>query len=168
MVMASQMLGLAFFKAGLYPQCYSLFGGERRGAPVVSFLRVDNQKILLKCEIRNPDELLCFDESLLNTDEIRGTMRPGARILINTANPPAKFATLSEFTVGFVNGPAIAKGVGLGSVINTVMLGAYWRLGSGLSMEYLEEAIDEMVPAKKDSNLEAARHGYSELILGGH
>jgi Pyruvate/2-oxoacid:ferredoxin oxidoreductase gamma subunit len=53
-------------------------------------------------------------------------------------------------------------------VINTVMLGAYWRLGSGLSMEYLEEAIDEMVPAKKDSNLEAARHGYSELILGGH
>jgi Pyruvate/2-oxoacid:ferredoxin oxidoreductase gamma subunit len=38
-VMASQMLGLTFFGAGMYPQCYSLFGGERRGAPVVSFLR---------------------------------------------------------------------------------------------------------------------------------
>jgi 2-oxoacid:acceptor oxidoreductase gamma subunit (pyruvate/2-ketoisovalerate family) len=167
-VMASQMLGLAFFKAGLYPQCYSLFGGERRGAPVVSFLRVDNEKILLKCEIKNPDELLCFDESLLNTDEIQATLRPGGKILINTANPPAKFGTLSDFTIGFVNGPAIAKGVGLGSVINTAMLGAYWRLGSGLSMEYLEQAIDEMVPAKKALNLEAARHGYSKLILGGH
>jgi Pyruvate/2-oxoacid:ferredoxin oxidoreductase gamma subunit len=43
-VMASQMLGLAYFKAGMYPQCYSLFGGERRGAPVVSFLRVDRGK----------------------------------------------------------------------------------------------------------------------------
>lgn len=167
-VMASQMLGLAFFKAGLYPQCYSLFGGERRGAPVVSFLRVADEKILLKCEIKHPDELLCFDESLLNTDEIRATMRRGARILINTADPPGKFRTLSDFAIGFVNGPAIAYEVGLGSVINTAMLGAYWRLGSGLPMDYLEQAIDEMVPAKTALNLEAARHGYSELILGGH
>jgi 2-oxoacid:acceptor oxidoreductase gamma subunit (pyruvate/2-ketoisovalerate family) len=167
-VMASQMLGFALFKAGFYPQCYSLFGGERRGAPVVSYLRVDNEKILLKCEIKHPDELLCFDESLLNVDEIRATMRPGGRILINTNNPPASFGVLSDFTVGFVNGPAIAKGAGLGSVINTAMLGAYWRLGSDLSMEYLEQAIDEMVPAKKPLNIEAARHGYSKLILGGH
>jgi len=43
-VIASQMLGLAFFKAGLYPQCFSVFGGERRGAPVMSFLRVDEKK----------------------------------------------------------------------------------------------------------------------------
>jgi 2-oxoacid:acceptor oxidoreductase gamma subunit (pyruvate/2-ketoisovalerate family) len=167
-VMASQMLGLAFFKAGLYPQCYSLFGGERRGAPVMSFLRVDHDKIFLKCEIKNPDELLCFDESLLNTDEIRATMRPGGRVLINTANPPAKVATLSDFTIGFVNGPAIARTVGLGSVINTAILGAYWRLGSDLSMEYLEQAIEEMVPAKKTLNLEAARHGYSKLIIEGY
>jgi 2-oxoacid:acceptor oxidoreductase gamma subunit (pyruvate/2-ketoisovalerate family) len=167
-VMASQMLGLAFFKAGLYPQCYSLFGGERRGAPVVGFLRVDDRKILLKCEIKHPDELLCFDESLLDMDEIRRTMRPGGRVLINTANSPAKFGNLPDFTIGFVNGPSIAKEAGLGSVVNTAVLGAYWRLGSNLSMEYLEEAIDEMVPAKKSSNIEAARHGYSKLILGGH
>jgi Pyruvate/2-oxoacid:ferredoxin oxidoreductase gamma subunit len=67
-----------------------------------------------------------------------------------------------------VNGPAIAEGLGLGSVINTVVLGAYWRLGGGLPMEYLEQAIGEMVPSKKVLNLEAARHGYSELILRGH
>jgi Pyruvate/2-oxoacid:ferredoxin oxidoreductase gamma subunit len=42
------MLGFAFFKAGFYPQCFSVFGGERRGAPVVSFLRVDQEKILKK------------------------------------------------------------------------------------------------------------------------
>ena len=28
-VMASQMLGYAFFKAGLYPQCFSVFGGDQ-------------------------------------------------------------------------------------------------------------------------------------------
>ena len=167
-VMASQMLGLAFFKAGLYPQCYSLFGGERRGAPVVSFLRVDHERIILKCEIKHPDELICFDESLLNMDEIRATMRPGGKILINTDHAHAIIGELSDFTIGLVNGPAIAEGLGLGSVINTAMLGAYWRLGGDLSMEYLEQAIEEMVPAKKASNLDAARHGYSNVIMGGH
>src|SRR3972149_9019879 len=90
-VMASQMLGMAYFKAGMYPQCYSLFGGERRGAPVVSFLRVDREKILLKCEIRHPGELLCFDAGLLNPDEIRATMLPGGRILVNAAEVPESF-----------------------------------------------------------------------------
>jgi 2-oxoacid:acceptor oxidoreductase gamma subunit (pyruvate/2-ketoisovalerate family) len=60
-VMASQMLGFAFFKAGLYPQCFSVFGGERRGAPVVSFLRVDRKKILLKCGIKQPNEMIYLD-----------------------------------------------------------------------------------------------------------
>lgn len=35
-VIASQMLGMAFFKDGHYPQCYSVFGGEGRGAPFVN------------------------------------------------------------------------------------------------------------------------------------
>lgn len=30
-VMASQILAEAFFRAGFYPQCLSVFGGERRG-----------------------------------------------------------------------------------------------------------------------------------------
>ena len=70
-VIASQILGMAFFKAGDYPQCYSVLGGERRGAPLASFLRVDNQKILLKCEIKHPNEFLCFDDSLLDPEDVK-------------------------------------------------------------------------------------------------
>src|SRR5271157_3180993 len=73
-VIASQMLGMAFFKMNMYPQCYSLFGGERRGAPVVSFLRVDKEKILLKCEIKNPNSLIVFEPSLLDPQEVRSVM----------------------------------------------------------------------------------------------
>ncbi len=51
-VIASQILAKVFFLMGKYPQCFSVFGGERRGAPVASFLRVDDKKIFLKCEIR--------------------------------------------------------------------------------------------------------------------
>lgn len=164
-VMASQMLGLGYFKAGMYPQCYSLFGGERRGAPVVSFLRVDREKILLKCDIKQPDELLYFDPILINVEEIRGLMRPGGKILISTGQSISDFEGLSEYTLGLVDAPVIAQKLGLGHVINTTILGAYCRFSNHLSMDHLISAIEEMVPAKKEANVEAARQGYGELII---
>jgi 2-oxoacid:acceptor oxidoreductase gamma subunit (pyruvate/2-ketoisovalerate family) len=164
-VMASQMLGLAFFKAGMYPQCYSLFGGERRGAPVVSFLRVDKGKILLKCEIKQPNELLCFDESLINPSEIKNVMQPGSQILICTGQGLEAFSEMSGFTVAGIDASAIAEKLGLGHVMNTVVLGAYCRLNPELDVAQVIEAVTDMVPAKKGQNVEAVRRGYENLIL---
>ena len=164
-VMASQMLGLAFFKAGMYPQCYSLFGGERRGAPVVSFLRVDKEKILLKCEIKHPNELLCFDERLLNVPDMRKVMQPGSGILICSGKGPEAFQEMSGFSVGVIDASAIAEKLGLGHVMNTVVLGAYCRLNRELAMEHVIEAVMDMVPGKKEKNVEALRQGYENLIL---
>ena len=162
-VMASQMLGLAFFKAGMYPQCYSLFGGERRGAPVVSFLRVDRERILLKCEIKHPNELLYFDAGLVQPEEIRSLVAPGSRILLNTARTNQDFAELSGYALGFVDATAIAEEAGLGHVINTTFLGAYCRFTGHFPLEKLIEAVGEMVPAKVERNLEAVRRGYERL-----
>ncbi|MFH1242005.1 MAG: 2-oxoacid:acceptor oxidoreductase family protein [Pseudomonadota bacterium] len=162
-VTASQMLGLAFFNAGMYPQCYSLFGGERRGAPVVSFLRVDVERILLKCEIKNPDELLYFDQGLIDKDEIQAIMKPGGRILINTSLPASRFEALSGFTLGLVDANSVAEGLGLGHMINTSMVGAYSRLTGFAEMDHLIRAVKEMVPAKKEANVKALLEGYDAL-----
>jgi 2-oxoacid:acceptor oxidoreductase gamma subunit (pyruvate/2-ketoisovalerate family) len=164
-VMASQMLGLAFFKAGMYPQCYSLFGAERHGAPVVGFLRVDKEKILLKCEIKHPDELLCFDESLIKPDELGTLMRSGSQILVNTKKASDAFEGLAAFTIGLVDATTIAENLGLGHVINTAILGAYCRLTGSLSEEHVISAVEEMVPAKKKENVEAVHQGYTNLKL---
>jgi 2-oxoacid:acceptor oxidoreductase gamma subunit (pyruvate/2-ketoisovalerate family) len=162
-VTASQMLGLAFFNAGMYPQCYSLFGGERRGAPVVSFLRVDVERILLKCEIKNPDELLYFDQGLIDKDEIQAIMKPGGRILINTSLPASRFEELSGFTLGLVDANSVAEGLGLGHMINTSMVGAYSRLTGFAQMDHLIRAVEEMVPAKREANVKALLEGYDAL-----
>ena len=168
MVMASQMLGLAFFKADMYPQCYSLFGGERRGAPVVSFLRVDRERILLKCDIKHPNELLYFDMSLVNPEEIRGLVAPGSKILLNADQPETAFEELSDFTLGFIDATAIADRTGLGHVINTTVLGAYCRFTRHFPLANLIQAVSEMVPAKMKANIEAVRRGYDKLkVYGG-
>ncbi len=162
-VMASQMLGYAFFRAGMYPQCYSLFGGERRGAPVVGFLRVDNEKILLKCEIKHPNELICFDVSLLNPEELGTSMSPGARILICAPPEVAPSEELQGFTTATIEARSIAEELGLGNAINTVMLGAYSRFTGSISLDAVSEAVAEMVPAKREANLDAVRQGYDKL-----
>ena len=162
-VTASQMLGFAFFKAGFYPQCFSVFGGERRGAPVVSFLRVDQEKIMLKCGIKCPNVMIYLDDSLIDPAEVNALLSAGGKILINTAQSPSAFEALHPFTVGRIDARAIAEKQGLGRTINTAILGAYCRLSGKPSLAVLLAAIEEMVPAKKEANLEAARQAYERL-----
>lgn len=163
-VVASQMLGYAFFKDGKYPQCYSVFGGERRGAPLASFLRVDDRKILLKCEIRHPGEMICFDDSLLNPETIKSQLLPGGCILINTRRPAEDFEELSGFRIGLVDGLGVAREAGLAPYFNTVMVGAYAGFTGAPSLAAIEEAVSEMAPTKPELNAHAARLAYDRVV----
>ena len=162
-VVASQILGLAFFKGGKYPQCYSVFGGERRGAPLVSFLRVDEKKILLKCEIRHPHELICFDDSLVDPREVKGMLVPGGRILINTRHPPEAFKELRDYELAFIDALAVSQAAGLGKIINTTMVGAYCSFTGHPELSHLLEAVAELAPAKPEANLKAARRAFETI-----
>ncbi|MEE8594027.1 MAG: 2-oxoacid:acceptor oxidoreductase family protein, partial [Candidatus Bipolaricaulota bacterium] len=163
-VVASQLLGFSLFKAGMYPQCYSVFGGERRGAPVVSFLRVDKDKILLKSEIKAPNDLICFDENQFDADMARALLKPGGRILVNTRRDANELGDLEGFSVGSIDALEISRASGMGDMINTTVLGAYSRMNDNVGLEYLLEAISEMVPAKHNENQEAARRAYEAVV----
>ena len=159
-VLASQMLGLAFFKSGRYPQCYSVFGGERRGAPLSSFLRVDDRKILLKCEIKHPSDLICFDESLFDPAAAAAMLKPGGSILLNTRRGPDAFSGLSGYRLGLVDGLAVSRRAGFDRYFNTAMVGAYGAFSGHLGIEPILEAVREMTPAEPELNAEAARLAY--------
>ena len=159
-MIASQTLARAYFLMGWYPQCFSLFGGERRGAPVVSFLRVDEQKILLKCEIRQPDRMIFLASDLLNEKEVAASLKPQGLILINTPQPQQSLIQTKNFRVAQVDALAVAAAQGLGGIINTAILGAYCRAAGDVPFDRLEEAIRATVPAKKEANVAAAREAY--------
>jgi 2-oxoacid:acceptor oxidoreductase gamma subunit (pyruvate/2-ketoisovalerate family) len=159
-VIASQILAKVFFLMGMYPQCFSVFGGERRGAPVASFLRVDSKKIYLKCEIRKPDQMIYMAPDLVDEKEVESMLKPGGLILINNALTTDEFTPLQRFHLALVDALSVAEEVGLGSTINTAMLGAYCRASDLITLPYLEEAIRDTVPAKIEANIAAARRAY--------
>jgi 2-oxoisovalerate ferredoxin oxidoreductase gamma subunit len=159
-VIASEILGRAFFLEGKFPQCFSLFGGERRGAPVVGFLRVDEEPILLKCQIKHPDQLILFDLSLMDEKEISEELKPGGVILINTDRGIDSFGGLRRFGIGLIDAGPIARKVGLGGTSNTAVLGAYARLTNLVHIETLVETVKAMVPAKVEANVQAVKDAY--------
>jgi 2-oxoisovalerate ferredoxin oxidoreductase gamma subunit len=164
-VVASEILGRAFFIEGKYPQCFSLFGGERRGAPVVGFLRVDEEPILLKCQIKYPDQLVIFDHSFMEEPEVLQELKPGGTLLINTDREIGSFAGRREFKIGLIDASHIARGVGLGDTFNTAMLGAYIRLTNLVKMETLTETIRRMAPSKVELNIKAAEEAYQKAKI---
>ncbi len=164
-VMASQILGMAFFKKGMYPQCYSLFGAERRGAPVVSFIRVNNKKIFLKCNISNPNEFVYFDESLFNLEELENIITAGSKILCNTNKSGKALKEMHGHTFGMIDATGIAASLGLNRLINTTILGAYCRFTGNVTIDYIIEATKEMIPIRTEINIEAIRQGYANLVI---
>ena len=164
-VVASEILGRAFFLEGKYPQCFSLFGGERRGAPVVGFLRVDEQPILLKCQIYHPDQMIIFDFSLIDEMEILQELKPNGLILINSHQGIDFFGKLRRFRIGLIDAGPIARSLGLGATFNTAMLGAYVRLTNLITMKTLTETVKAMAPGKKEENVQAVREAYNQVKI---
>jgi 2-oxoacid:acceptor oxidoreductase gamma subunit (pyruvate/2-ketoisovalerate family) len=167
-VIASQILAKVFFLMGKYPQCFSVFGGERRGAPVASFLRVDDKKIFLKCEIRRPDHMIFMAPDLVDEKEVESTLKPGGLILINNALTTNEFTGLKKFRLALIDALRVSEEAGLGATINTAILGSYAKASGEVTLDHLEQAIRETVPAKVEENIKAARRAYelTRLIEG--
>jgi 2-oxoacid:acceptor oxidoreductase gamma subunit (pyruvate/2-ketoisovalerate family) len=170
-VLASISLAKAYFDAGYEVQTFPLFGVERRGAPVEAFLRIDHQKILLRCNVYAPDHIVVMDNKLLLSIDVTRGMKPGGWILINAPKPPVDIRAFSGFKVAWVDAAGIALSHRLGSrtspIINTAMLGAYARTHGEPAMEYIEQAIVKEVPVKRQENVLAAKEAFEKVQLIG-
>lgn len=83
---ASRLLGTAAFLDGFFVQDFPLYGVERRGAPITSFVRIASEPITERGVISDPDVVIVMDETLLQDPRalpLTGLKRGGA-VLINS------------------------------------------------------------------------------------
>lgn len=164
---ASKVLAVAFFHEGFYVQSFPAFGVERRGAPVMAFLRIDHEPIQLRVNIYEPDHLVVLDPTLIGAIDITSGLKPEGWILINSHQPPDAFQGLKGFRIATVDATSIAIRNGLGSrtnpIVNTAILGAFSKITGLIGIDSIALAIREEVPVKKDENAKAAREAYQEV-----
>ena len=87
---AGNLLAQAFFAAGRQVQAFASYGGARRGTPVSSYLRVDDQPVRLRCDIERADAILCFDASLLQ-GKLLASADSRTLIVVNSARSVDQF-----------------------------------------------------------------------------
>ena len=128
---------------------------------VVRFLRVDEQPILLKCQIKHPDHMIIFDLSLTE-EEIFQELKPNGLILINSNEAIDFFKNLRRYRIGLIDAGSVARNAGLGGTFNMAMLGAYTRLTHLVKMETLLEVVRKVVPSRTEENVESVKEAYEQ------
>ncbi|NTV00224.1 MAG: pyruvate ferredoxin oxidoreductase [Methanoregulaceae archaeon] len=160
-VTAARLLALAAFRDGKYATACPLYGAERRGAPIVSYVRIDDHPIRIYSQIRNPDLVVVLDTSVMEAVDVLHGLKPDGRVLINAP----KAEELSGHRSYSVDLTGIALSLGLviaGSpVLDTPVLGALAKMGI-ISIESAKAAISEMFSDSR--NLRAAEGAYQELL----
>ncbi len=163
-VVAGKLLAVAVFKENRYVQAFPTFGVERRAAPVMAFVRIDDQPIRLRTQIYNPDHIIIMDQSLIQMIDVTMGLKKGGTIIINTDRKKEDFDFSDDFNVVCVDASSIAVKHGLGSVtqpiVNTSILGAVSKVLGTVKIESVVEAILEDVPAKAEANAAAAKEAY--------
>ena len=168
-VIAGKILAVAAFKEGKYVQTFPSFGVERRAAPVLTFVRLDDRPIRVRNQVYQPDHVVVMDASLLATADVTAGLKEGGWILVNSSKDIHSFSFPNKFRIATVDASTIALKNQLGSVtqpiVNTAILGAVSRVLGVAGIESLVEAIREEVPSKVQANEQAARDAYSETIF---
>jgi len=83
-VTAGELLVSAAVKDGLYGQSIPFYGGERRGAPVRSDVRISDEPLYLHRRTYNSDVVAVFDSTLLDILKVTEGLKEDGSMLINS------------------------------------------------------------------------------------
>lgn len=166
-VTSVELLAIAAIKEGKFAQGFPSFGPERRGAPVMAFLRIDDRHIRLRCKIANPDVLLILDPSLIRIQKPTADLKPNGVIVLNTNKSIAE--TRREFgfthTLAVVDANQIAKQVLGVPITNTTMLGALLRATGAVDLESMVGPLKERFGPMATKNIAALQAAYEKTVV---
>jgi len=167
-VTAASMLAAALLEEGKYAVSIPSFGFERRGAPVVSFLRCSNREIRQLTNIYTPDCLICVDPTLAKSVDIFSGLKVGGT-LVQATHKSLEEVVIADSVgvVGLCDAVNIALEIFARPITNTVMLGAFARTTGMVSLDALKRSLEnsDFRDAGLAENLLALERGYNETTV---
>jgi 2-oxoacid:acceptor oxidoreductase gamma subunit (pyruvate/2-ketoisovalerate family) len=166
-VTSAELTARAAISEGKYAQSFPSFGPERRGAPVLAFLRISDEFIRIRTDIYKPDIVVVLDPGLLRAVDVTSGLKDKGKVIINSSKSPVDLK--SEFgykwPVATVNATKIAgETIGM-PITNTAMIGALLKVTEAVKMESLIEQLQERFGARAQGNIEAMRRAYKEIVI---
>jgi len=167
-ITAAKIVASAAFSSGYSGVVMTpTFGTERRGAPVLTSLKIAKAKINDLSPITEPDMVVVFDHLLLKEVDVTSGLSEGGIIMINTPRPASDY-TYEGKAVYTADVNSIAAQAGLPpGIINTGVIGLFAKATGMLGLDPLLQAIsDEFEGRNPEKNVEAARLAYENTMIG--
>ncbi len=162
-VTSARVLALAAVKEGKFGQASQTLLGDRRGAPVMAFTRIDDKRIGLRGPIQRPDYLIVLDPTLVKAIDLSADLKESSQIIINS---PKNLGFKHQTT--YVDATSIAiKNLGR-PIVNTSMLGAFAAATQLVSLASVVEAFLELFgekfsPQQVKTNSKTIEETYNEV-----
>lgn len=164
---AAQILAMAAFIQGYYALAFLNIGGggDRRGAPVHAYVRMDKGKIRQRARIYHPDYVIVQDVSLLKTVNVLEGLKSNGVVLVNSGRAPEQLG-VSNVNVVTIPASKIALEVIGEPITSTTILGAFVAIMKEISINSIKRAIQEKFPGEQgEKNMKAAQKAY-EILKG--
>ncbi len=158
-VKAAEVIVHAQVAGGGFGNSIPFFGFERQGAPVASFVRLDDRPIRPKTQVYSPHCVIVLDATLGAAVDLFEGMREDSILVVNSAEAPGAILVPDRVrTVAAVDATGLSmKRLGR-SIPNTVMLGAFVR---GTGRVDLELVAARVATLWGDVNAELVREAYA-------
>ena len=160
-VLAAELLVKATFEDHNYGQAFPAFGGERRGAPVQAFIRIDDHPIRLRYRVTSPDWIIVLDPSLLDMVDVMQGLLPEGLVMINSEKPPSSLGWTQEAFVCCIPATRIAIEVLGQPLVNSALLGAFSAATGAVSLAAVQKSFRQRFPGEAgEKNCRAAQAAY--------
>lgn len=166
-VTSAELTALAAIDEGKFAQAFPSFGPERRGAPVMAFVRVSDTQIRTREKVYNPDVVVVLDPSLLQIVNVEAGLKEGGLVILNTKKSAAEIRkeTGLKARLAIVDASKIAMETMRVPITNTTMLGALIKGAGLLGVEALRSPIQNRFGPIADKNLRACQRAFEETIV---
>lgn len=169
-VTAGELMVHAANQEGKWAQSFPSFGGERRGAPVTAFLRLDDKRILLHQQIHEPDCCVVLDIGLVSTIPWSQGLKKGGIAVLNWSGTRENLKLPENISkLGIVDAVDVstrAFGKRIFPITNTTMLGALAKTTAWIKVESLAEAIRHRWRGRiAEANITSIRTAYEDTTV---
>jgi pyruvate ferredoxin oxidoreductase gamma subunit len=166
-VTSAELTALAAIEEGKFAQAFPSFGPERRGAPVMAFVRVSDTQIRTREKIYTPDIVVVLDPSLMQIVNVEAGLKEGGLVILNSRKSADEVRKESglKARLALVDASTIAMETMRVPITNTTMLGALLK-GTGLiSMDALRAPIHERFGPIAEKNLKSCMRAFEETTV---
>ena len=167
-VTSAELLARAAISEGKYAQAFPSFGPERRGAPVLAFVRIDSkQPIRVRAEITQPDVVVVLDPGLLRIVNVTSGLKDDGMVIINTGKQAEQIR--QEFSINWslatIDATKIARELLGVPIVNTTMIGALLKAIGIIKLESLFESLEHRFGRLAERNINAMKRAYDETLV---